>query len=510
MPIFTENDFTTGPRFLDELPVDLSTTLRTRYGFSRHLSAGSGLMRMIELEELERIETPEPRPIGRGRISEPETVIRTPISVDEANLQGEPFGLQFEHDTTQEALDEIIRRKREEILSTSILASAPKGFLPFVLGLGADMAGQMRDPLSFALSLIPIFKGTSFAASVTKSLGPRAARVALGGAEAGIANLAVEPFVLAAARQEHSDYTVINSLMNIAFGAGMGASFRTFGGELSSFVQKRKRYQIARREAEFIVDAQERLTEQVGTAEETRLMLMFDEAKKLEAEGRFAEAGELFKQIAGDVEGLPSAERDVLVRRVMEERLPDDLRNPTNSERIRGLNSVTHETALRMAMAQTMDGRYINVLPVLERDPGYIQPFLSPQDKIALADRKVEDLHALLKDLQGYTDDITQKEGVKITFDEEARLTKRKVDLEDEAAVQNELTDREAILDASIRAAKEEFDQDVLPGIDKAPDEDGGPVAIDTQLKELRENASKASLIAEGIKRIAKDCFGAS
>ena len=116
MPIFTENDFTIGPRFLEELPVSLGTALKTRFGFSRNLAAGPSIDRLVALNLLEGTINPDVADLGRT-FSRVEDVAEfqaslTHITVHEANEQGKPFGLQFTHDTTQEAVDEIIRRKR--------------------------------------------------------------------------------------------------------------------------------------------------------------------------------------------------------------------------------------------------------------------------------------------------------------------------------------------------------------------------------------------------------------
>ena len=514
MPVFTENDFTPGPRFLEELPVSLSQALRARFASSRLRASGPEIMRKSELNLLEgKIDPLQIDPnltfsINRDVLEFQEQL--HPISAQEANRQGKPFGLQFERPTTQEAVDEVIRRAKARIVLESTIASAPRGFMPFMLGLGADMAGQATDPLNLFLSAIPLFRGTAFAARITQQLGPRLARPLLGAIEAGTANAMIEPFVVVGARSEQDNYTIANSLMSIAFGAGMGATFRSFGGELGDFIKKRERFKSAFRAASDVVDAEARIRGEIDILEEQQLMIMFDEAKKLEAEGRFAEAGELYRQIAKDAEAVPSAQRDVLIRRVMEDRLPDDLKNPSNSERRIGMNSLTHEVAFATAVGQTLDGRRVNVEPILKRDPGYVQPFLSAEDKVAIADHKLENLRGLLEEMRDFGEDLRQKEGVKFEFREEAIRRDRAVDLEDAKAVDNELTDREAIVRATLKAIDEEFDEDILPGIAQEIDEEGAPKSIDAQIAELRKDTDKTELIAEGIRRMARECFDAN
>lgn len=509
MPIFTENSFTTGPRFLEELPVDLGTAIKTRFSFSRRLSAGQEIEAMAELNFLE---AERARGLPRdGNIYRAYPVeIHTPISVEEANLQGEPFGLQFAEATTQEAVDELIKRRKKFLIQSSTLAGAPKGFTAFALGLGADMAGQMSDPLTLVASLIPLFKETRTAALVTRTVGPRAARPILGGLEGAVGNALVEPAVLAGTRMDQEPYTVANSMLNVAFGAGMGASFRTFGGEISDFVKKRERYRAARVEAEDVVLAEARIRGEIEVAKESKLQGLFDDAKKLEAEGQTAKAGEIYREIAEGVEDFPSAERDAVVRRIMDDRLPDDLKNPTNTERLMGMNSLTHEVSLRMAMAQNIQGQRVNIMPIVERDPGYIQPFLSAEEKAAIADRKVEDLEELLKTVQGHANDLGEREGVRTQFMEKTIRDDRRIDIENDTEVMNEMADREAILDASIKVSQDRFGKDILPGAEKGAGSEGGPIALNSQIAELKATVEKGGKIAEGIRKLAQECFGGS
>lgn len=155
-------------------------------------------------------------------------------------LDGKP-ALKFEDMKNSEGVvyEEVAKiiteRKQAELKRQEVLSRSPSGIGRGVLGLGASFLAQALDPLNLTASFIPVVKG-GFLAS---KLGVVGSRISKGAIEGAVGNVVVEPLVFAAAKEEQSDYTLNNALLNVLFGAGIGAGGHVIFGKLGDVLKIR-------------------------------------------------------------------------------------------------------------------------------------------------------------------------------------------------------------------------------------------------------------------------------
>jgi hypothetical protein len=97
----------------------------------------------------------------------------------------------------------------------------------------------MLDPLNVASAFIPVVGEARFAA-LAGCIGVGGARAVTGAVEGAVGAAILEPIVLAGARYEQADYDIVDSLANIAFGAGIGAGLHFAGGALKDRIEVRR------------------------------------------------------------------------------------------------------------------------------------------------------------------------------------------------------------------------------------------------------------------------------
>ena len=158
-----------------------------------------------------------------------------------AIAEGGHLGLDFQDykdGIRRGELDRLIEWKKREKRLQRVLQSAPPSAANTAITFGGSFIGGTGDPLNIALSMIPlgrILPGISTAAKVSQatSAGRRAVLRAQQGLAEGVAGAAIGelPVAIQAAR-EQADYTLADSVMNLAFGGVMGAGFSVAGGVL--------------------------------------------------------------------------------------------------------------------------------------------------------------------------------------------------------------------------------------------------------------------------------------
>jgi len=146
------------------------------------------------------------------------------ISPEEANDRFGLDGLTFDAPLPESRAIELAEIRRLENARRSAVASSDAGMLTL---LGGGLAGSLADPLGIAVSVLPggaaarMVPGLRGMASST-ALSSRIATGALEGVAAGAAMEAII-YPLATDR-ERRDYTVADSLMNLALSGGFGAA----------------------------------------------------------------------------------------------------------------------------------------------------------------------------------------------------------------------------------------------------------------------------------------------
>jgi hypothetical protein len=141
----------------------------------------------------------------------------------------------------QGALEILIERKKEENRRKDILARGPDGIAAGAAQLGVGLGVSLFDPINVASAFIPVVGPARYAAMLERASGSLARagiRAGVGVVEGTIGAAVIEPIVLAAARQEQSDYTLADSLLNIALGGVLGGGLHAGLGAASEAIAR--------------------------------------------------------------------------------------------------------------------------------------------------------------------------------------------------------------------------------------------------------------------------------
>ena len=151
------------------------------------------------------------------------------VSEEEANAEGGRYGLVFDGPIRRNALDIRVQAKRKELERKSIIARSKKGFLSGSAQLGASFVGALADPLNIASAFVPVVREAN-AARITAAIGLSRARLAIGAIEGSVGAAALEIPTLLLADRAQADYTMYDSITNIAFGGVIGGGLHFTGG----------------------------------------------------------------------------------------------------------------------------------------------------------------------------------------------------------------------------------------------------------------------------------------
>lgn len=152
-------------------------------------------------------------------------------AIDRAKAEGVDLKIP-EAGVTEDYLKLLIKRKKEYQQRQDVIDRGPKGVVfgtaQFVSALGASLL----DPLNLAASFVPVGQlvapAMALRASQAATLGARtAARAGVGAIEGAVGQALLEPLTYYSYDQEQLDYTVVDSLQNIAFGALLGSAAHT-------------------------------------------------------------------------------------------------------------------------------------------------------------------------------------------------------------------------------------------------------------------------------------------
>lgn len=140
---------------------------------------------------------------------------------------------------TQDALDILIERKRDEMRRQDILARAPGGFAQGAGQFGVGLLGSLLDPLSIASAFIPVVGPARYASMLERAgagaLARAAVRARVGALEGAVGAAVLEPGVYLGRTQLQDDYTMADSLLNVAFGTVMGGGLHVAGGRVADY-----------------------------------------------------------------------------------------------------------------------------------------------------------------------------------------------------------------------------------------------------------------------------------
>lgn len=151
----------------------------------------------------------------------------------------------------EERLNSLIEDKLKERRRQRIVASGPQDLGTKTLGLFAELATTIVDPINLASAFIPVVREARFAAWSAR-FGKPLARLARGTTEGLVGAAVVEPLVLAAATQEQADYGFMDSMLNVTFGAILGGGLHVTLGKAAD-IRSRSKGQL-KKLSDMIVD----------------------------------------------------------------------------------------------------------------------------------------------------------------------------------------------------------------------------------------------------------------
>tara|TARA_S200002703_G_scaffold51878_2_gene45025 strand:+ start:1015 stop:2667 length:1653 start_codon:yes stop_codon:yes gene_type:complete len=142
-------------------------------------------------------------------------------------------GLKFDSEMLELEAEILYQRKRNEIRNNYIMSQAKGG--RFAKGLLINMGMAILDPLNIGLVLIPGALPTKIGAN----LGWQSKALLRGGTAGFVGTAALEPIIYGQAKSEQADYTMADSMINLAFGTIAGGGLHLAGSGIGHIHAKR-------------------------------------------------------------------------------------------------------------------------------------------------------------------------------------------------------------------------------------------------------------------------------
>jgi hypothetical protein len=146
-------------------------------------------------------------------------------------------------DINTRALDIMINRARERHEREATVARGPDGLGAGALGVGTSFLVGALDPLNVATAFVPVVGELRYAKMMADAgglAGRTGVRAATGAGSGAVGMAALQPLEAYAASQEGRDFTFVQALQNIGFGAALGGALHTGGGLLSDTIRARQ------------------------------------------------------------------------------------------------------------------------------------------------------------------------------------------------------------------------------------------------------------------------------
>jgi GNAT superfamily N-acetyltransferase len=279
------------------------------------------------------------------------------LSAKEASDEGRELGLRFEQPIARGAFNVLADEKRRQAADEAIFKRARLeegyGTLHWLLAGGTEFLVQAADPINLASAFVPVV-GEARGAAMAARIGGLPAALVKGAAEGAVGQALLEPLNYLDRRAQGGDYTMLDTLQNLAFGAGLGVALHgTAYGVGAGFRFMRDRFVVK---------------EVAGRTAGAEALAARDE--------RLAEAP------AGRPEPPPGRPEPP----VIEKDSSPPPRQPV-AEAMETLRPETKEAAMRAAVAQLAQDRPVDIETVLRSDPAW------PQVQVAIEDLQAH--HAL-------------------------------------------------------------------------------------------------------------------
>lgn len=165
------------------------------------------------------------------------------ISAESAREQVSGAGLDIkipDQGIRQGALEVLMERQREQLARQQVLARSPSSRLG--TQIAASLSASLLDPLNIASAFVPVVGEARYASMLgraTTPLGRAGVRGAVGAVEGAVGAAIIEPLPLLAAAQDQTEYSLSDSLANVALGGVLGGGLHSVGGAVSDALRRR-------------------------------------------------------------------------------------------------------------------------------------------------------------------------------------------------------------------------------------------------------------------------------
>lgn len=163
----------------------------------------------------------------------------SPLNKDELNKKYNSIGLNFDEDEYPSVVNIMVEQKKAERERQQIIESGPSGFAIGAAKLGVGIGTTLLDPINIAAAFFPVVGQARFASMVSRfSDGKRLsalskARLTTGVTEGVVGAAVLEGLVAQPlSRKVQADYTLLDSFLNISFGAVLGGGLHLGAGKL--------------------------------------------------------------------------------------------------------------------------------------------------------------------------------------------------------------------------------------------------------------------------------------
>ena len=258
------------------------------------------------------------------------TAGETLLTPQEASDRGREIGLRFEAPIAESAFNVLADSKRRQIANEDVFKRARLeegyGTLQWLLAGGTEFLTMAADPLNIASAFVPVVSQARYASWAAR-FGSLPATLARGAVEGVAGQALLEPVLAADNSLRGNEYSLLDTLVNLGFGGGLGVVLHGAGYGIGAgfrFMRDRYRPVEAAREA--------------------------------------------------------SGVRSVLVEKIDE----PPPRQPV-AEAVEKLRPETKDAAMRTAVAQLVQDKPVDIDPVLRADPNY-EPVRTEMDAAARRD----------------------------------------------------------------------------------------------------------------------------
>ena len=167
------------------------------------------------------------------------------LSVEEQQMKIRDAGLEGyltpQEGYTQWALNILFARKKAELSNQFISSRSPASHFPVTLGAG--LAASVVDPINIASAFVPVVGESRALSLLGQAKGPTGralTRAKIGAMEGAVGGALVEPLIYSGQNAVQADYDMIDSLLNVGFGAVMGATLQPLAGGVGDWLRARR------------------------------------------------------------------------------------------------------------------------------------------------------------------------------------------------------------------------------------------------------------------------------